>query len=584
MAAVPYLSPGSDKDLMARMRYKLESLAYSSRLYRMMISGPVPRELACLPGDPWPGDAKAGQECVEGSLLYAGQRFSAHPPQWLPEKASLGWLLDVHSLHWLRDLRALGGDNARRMARSLLSSWLDAFEHWSPFVWNTPLVAQRISCLITLHDFMLASADNVFRARVFESLVRHYRHLLRLVPGALAGLAENIPDEESNIRLPRAETLQGIDILVVLRGLIHGGVALPDGTKALTLALSLLPNALRSVLLADGMVAERSGMVQARALRCLIDIRQALKAAGQTVPPELPVAIEKAAGAMRFLRHGDGSFALFNGAREVDSMFIEALLAQADVRGRMAKSLPHGGFERLTAGRMLVLADVSVPPPEGLDRAAHAGLGSFECSFGRERLVVNCGAHAGLDDPAWRQALAATAAHSTLCVANTNSSEILSLGGIGRKPHSTRVAHTQEDGAPLLEIGHDGYFTPHRLMYVRRLMLRENGDELHGEDILRGSGGHAFAIRFHLHPLVQASLIQNSMAVLLRLPGGTGFRFRAEGQPLVLEESIYCGRIPARPSQQIVVKGISAEGETKILWHFTREGGAEPPAKRGKKA
>src|SRR5262249_52892439 len=132
--------------------------------------------------------------------------------------------------------------------------------------------------------------------------------------------------------------------------------------------------------------------------QCLIDMRQALREARMALPPELPVAIEKAAAGLRFFRYGDGGLALFNGGSEGQTVMIEALLTLSDARTRAPKSL--SGFERIHAGRLLLVADCASPPPAGLDARAHAGMASFELSAGRERLIVNCGAHPaeGSDD------------------------------------------------------------------------------------------------------------------------------------------------------------------------------------------
>jgi uncharacterized heparinase superfamily protein len=554
-------------DLMARMRTRLQTLAYSSHLYRMMISGPVPRTLAVVPTDPWPGDAARGQELVDGVFACAGQRFSAHPPGWLPEKANLGWLLYAHGFDWLRDLRALGGDTARRTARSLLASWCDVFEAWAPFVWEAPLVATRITHLIAFHDFVLESADTPFRIRIFENLVRHSRHLQRILPGA-AGAEE----EGLNVQLPPPGQLCGSELLIALRGLVFAGVALPDEDKALKMALEIMPSLLAAALTADGMTAERNPGRQMDALRALIDMRQALKAGKVALPPELPMAIERASAALRLLRHGDGSLALFNGSLEENPVLLDALLTQSETRARTPKTLPQGGYERLVAGRMLVIADVSSPPSAGCDRAAHAGATSFECSIGKERLIVNCGAHPGRDEPAWVQALASTAAHSTLTVNNTNSCDVPLPGQVlARRPHRVALARDQEQGKQILEISHDGYLARARLMHHRRFVLSENGDELTGEDVLYGAGGQNFALRFHLHPLVQESLIQQGGAVLLRLPSGIGFRFRAGGHALAIEESLYYGKTTGRRSRQIVLYGQTQEGRTLVEWAFARE-------------
>ncbi len=129
------------------------------------------------------------------------------------------------------------------------------------------------------------------------------------------------------------------------------------------------------------------------------------------------------APALRAMRHGDGGLALFNGSKEEQASLIELVLSQAGRTGRSPGSLTEGGFQRLQAGRTVLVVDCGRPPPPGVDRLAHAGTLSFELSVGRERVIVNCGA-APAAGPQWRDASRATAAHSTLTIADTNSSEL----------------------------------------------------------------------------------------------------------------------------------------------------------------
>ena len=58
------------------------------------------------------------------------------------------------------------------------------------------------------------------------------------------------------------------------------------------------------------------------------------------------------------------------------------------------------------------------------------------------------------------------------------------------------------------------------------------------------------AFRWHLHPLVQASLMQNGQSALLRTASGNGWRFRIDRGELGLEPSIYCGNGTPRRSLQ----------------------------------
>ena len=94
-----------------------------------------------------------------------------------------------------------------------------------------------------------------------------------------------------------------------------------------------------------------------------------------------------------------------------------------------------------------------------------------------------------------------------------------------------------------------------------------------GEDKITRLKTHVtFAIRFHLHPNVQASMTQDGQAALLRLPSGSGWRFKFEGPViLTLEPSIYFGDgSTQRRTSQLVLSG-QADGNTQITWRLARE-------------
>jgi uncharacterized heparinase superfamily protein len=228
------------------------------------------------------------------------------------------------------------------------------------------------------------------------------------------------------------------------------------------------------------------------------------------------------------------------------------------------------GFQRLAAGRTVLVIDTGAPAPKGQDRLAHAGTLSFEMSVGRDRLVVNCGA-APAASAAWRDALRATAAHSTLVIADVNSSE-LREGGLGRRPEEVSVQRHEANGAHWLDASHDGWRKPFGAIHRRRLYLGESGEDVRGEDSIEAAVPQPFAIRFHLHPTVDASLQQDGTGVLLRTPAGTGWVFRAEGAKLALEESIYAGGGEPRRSEQVVLSGTPADGPCLVKWAISKLG------------
>ncbi len=305
------------------------------------------------------------------------------------------------------------------------------------------------------------------------------------------------------------------------------------------------------------------------ALRFLIDARTALIAAGIGVPAFLDAAIERAATMLRFFRHGDGGLALFNGAHEGDPGLIDLALARADARRRPPQTAPDTGFERLQAGGTVVLFDCGAPAPAGCDATAHAGALAVEMSHGRERIIVNCGAAAG-GRADWARAMRATAAHSTLVVADTNSVAIRADGPIGgpRGPRPRRRA--ERDGDHWVEASHDYYRAAFGLTHLRQLYLAADGDDLRGEDRLTGTAGSGFAIRFHLHPGAEPTLQPDGAAALIRLASGAQWRLEAEGAVIGIGESVYWGTGAPRKTRQIILDGHVATGGTIVRWAIRR--------------
>ena len=542
------------RDTLGWLKQGARAFAFGNPLYGLTLGGRPVSGLATVPNDPWPGDADIGAALMDGVFPFAGEVMQADEPVWVP---ALGfgdtWIAQMNAFDWLRDLRALGGDAPRRQARLLITGWLDQNHGWNQASWAPDVLGARIANWIGQHDFYCQSADDAFRGRVFESLARQTRHLARVTPGPLQGAA----------------------LLTAVKGLVYGGLCLPGCEKHVPYALRLLERELPLQVLPDGGHVERNPERHMLVLRHLIDLRAVLRAARQEVPEMLQHAIDRMTPALRFFRHGDGGLALFNGGREADPAMTDTVLAQSDARGRPLKSAPHCGFERMLAGRTTVLMDTGKAPPPGLDQDAHAGTLSFEMTIGRERLIVNCGSHPSRFGP-WRGALAATAAHSTIAVAETNSAEVFEEGGLGRRPNRITCERIESDGATLVEATHDGYVRAFGLLHRRRLYLADNGDDLRGEDTLEGPAGHPFALRFHLHPGVDAAVSPNGGSALLRLPGGSSWRLRATGGTFAVSESIYFGGgfgdgDEPRRTRQVVVTGDTVSDRTVIKWALRRE-------------
>src|SRR5262249_16325574 len=170
----------------------------------------------------------------------------------------------------------------------------------------------------------------------------------------------------------------------------------------------------------------------------------------------------------------------------------------------------------------------------------------------------------------WRDATRATAAHSTMVIADVSSSE-LKPDGLGRRPAVVETQRQEANGAHWLEASHDGWKKLFGAVHRRRLYLAESGDDVRGEDVVEAPTPQPFPLRFPLHPDGNASLQQDGAAVLLRLRSGGGWRLRADGARMSLEESIYLGSHEPRRAEQVVLTGY-ADGPQQVKWAISRVG------------
>ena len=577
-----------------RLLAGLRDLVFALPGYRLTLLGRTAPRIAMTPPDPWPGNAERGNAIAAAEFTFGTETVCGDAALWEAAGSNArrgggpgagpgpAWLEAFHGFGWLTDLHMIGNDAARRRARMLVADWITHNAACRAPAWRGDVLGRRLAAWFGQYDFFCASADDAFRARVLAAMTQQARHLSRALPRGLAGAR----------------------LLAAIKGLIYAGLCLPGREAWLERGLRLITRELPRQVLGDGGHIERSPSAQLAVLRDLVDIRAALIAGQREVPAALQGAIDRMAPTLRFFRHGDGGLALFNDSREEESWLVDMVLTRANARGKPLASAPHTGFQRLAAGRTLVIADtgapVAVEAPPGTEERAHAGTLAFEMSVGKERLIVNCGAFAG-SDPDWRRAGRATAAHSTLVVGDTNSSEILADGSLGHHAGDVVCRRNEADGNIWVEASHDGYLRPFGLIHRRRLYLGAGGDDFRGEDSLiappaglgvplgaarkavagrraRAEGGR-FALRFHLHPRVQASLLQDGAAALLRVPRGGGWRLRASGGVMTLEESVYLGAGDgeAKRSEQLVIRGPirQARGDepaARVKWAITRVG------------
>lgn len=522
------------------------------------VSQPEPRSI---------GMVARGRQLVAGNYLLGGVLVEAPGKTlWQAMPDDPAFVEAAHGFAWLDDLAAAGDGPARQRAQDWVFSWIAQDGRGKGPGWTPDLTGRRLIRWVNHALMLLSGREGPDSAAFFAALTRQTVYLSRRWRAAAPGL-------------PRFEALTG---------LICAGLAL-TGMEGLTApALAALARECASEVDAEGGIPTRNPEDLLEVLTLLTWAAQALAEAGRTAPPDLSAAINRIAPTLRALRHADGGLARFHGGGRGLEGRLDHALALSGVKPMAITGLAMG-FARLAAGRTTVIIDAKSPPEGRASAAAHASTLAFEMTSGRRPVIVSCGSGAPFG-PEWRRAGRATASHSTLSVDGYSSSR---LGQGDRLTDRALVIPARltggADGQAVL-IGHGGWAQTHGLTHMRGLELTPDGRALMGQDTLGAFTaaerkrldavlsatrlqGVPFAVRFHLHPEVDAELDMGGAAVSLVLRSGEIWVFRHDGAAqLSLEPSVYLekGRLKPRATKQIVLSARVLEYAAEVGWTLAK--------------
>ena len=529
-----------------------------SWLYRRRLKGPLSDHIAFTPHDAMPRRLEEADALLRGRFRFCGEVVDVPAGQSVFDlrMPSPRWKNALNSFAWLPPLALAGGEAARTLASNLIAQWIKRNHRYSEPNWSAPILARRLMHLFSHGRLVVLNSEMMWRSKLFVSLREQSRMLERTAGEAPDGL-------------PRLEAAAALAL---------SGACLDDSPRRLAGGLKKLEEECARQILPDGGHVSRSPENLLNAYRCLTMVTDALSALGQEPPHILRNARDRIAPMLRFFRHGDGALALFHGGSESDSRMIAGLLARDDVRGQPFHHARHSGYQRLAAGKSVLQLDCGGVPPGPFALSAHAGFLAFELSSGTGRLVVNCGA-GGENHASWDNALRATAAHSTLTLAETSAAAILAPG-LAREllgprlmggPRACPSQRSETAQGWMVEASHDAYVPQFSLVHERKITMSPQGLMVTGGDRLVPTGQSTratpFAVRFHIHPDVRLSRLEGG-GFLLKLHGGEGWRFRAGGGQVGVEESVYLGGGVVRRSEQLVISGAVKDGPAEVAWVF----------------
>ena len=542
----------------AAERAVVSKLARGSFLSRLRRSK-QPLKLVAVPRDHVQGERSRGDALLAGRLTVGSETLSLKELDFGLVGARGPLAEHLQGFSWLRDLAAAASrEKGARLAEAVVGRWLlahgtKADDAWAPHLWG-----ERILFWTAYAPYILSSSDSGYRSALLNTLARGARYLDANADKAAAG----------------------IDRVTAWCGVVAAGLLVQGGVPRVARGEAGLARALASAQFDDGGLISRSPWEQLQLVDRFGLLRACYLAAKQTIPDGIEAASQASLAALHGILMGDGALSSWQGCSPGEASRLIALIDGCGLRARPLRQARGWGYQRMSALGTILVLDAAPPPPQKFAELGSASTLALELSDGAQRLVVNCGGPGPVptDLPdGLLQGLRTTAAHSTLVLSDTNSTNILADGSLGKGVEDVAIDRSDDNDASRMEASHDGYVRAFGLVHKRSLMLGNDGKELRGADQLIPKGRRKireaapYTVRFHLAPGVETTITADGMGAILRSRGAPPWNFRCRGGNLATEDSLWvdgCGR-PKRTTQLVIVGEVSALGG-EIGWSFRR--------------
>lgn len=552
-------SAGTGQSLGDWLTDQFHRLTWRTPLYNMRLRGRYPLKLLAVPDDPLAGDAIAGRMMQRGLIEWRRETVELKDVDFVASVSGAPFAERLQRFDWLRDLAAAAPRaEVAPLAEKLTRRWLEAHsEKVTEPAWRADIWGWRILNWAAHAPLILSSTDLVYRSAVLNGLARGARHLDRNADRAPAGAAR----------------------IAAWCGVVAAGLLISGGAPRRGYGEGGLAKALASGMSADGGILCRTPQAQLDTILILSMLAKVYEARRAEAPDAVQGAIGGAVSALQGIISGDGGLTSWQGSAPLGSTRINPIIAASGVRGRALRRPREWGYQRAACGQSVLIMD-GAPPPVASASGCASTL-AFELSDGPHRLIVNCGggAASATIPEGLAQGLRTTAAHSTLSLADTNSTAIHADGSLGKGVGEVELERLENEQGSHIDASHDGYVRRFGLRHKRSLALTADGRELRGEDVLLPTKSRAkpadaaFAVRFHLSPAVEATPTADAMGALLRIDRGPLWQFRCNGGRLSIEDSLWIdGEGVLHPAHQLVVSGEAPPGGARVGWVLKRAG------------
>lgn len=547
---------GRAKNFAARVSLMLYQLSWRTPLHKMRITGKMPMKLLAVPDDALPGDVARGTAIRIGKFLYQGMEQPVATIDYDASALPPAFADYVHRFDWLRDLAAAANrTEGASIAAVIAEGWLAANGDKPRLpAWRIDNCAWRLLNMASHAPLLLSNSDVIYRSKILSHFARNARHL-----------------DQSAVRATRP-----FDRVCGWAGVVAAALLLPEGKARRAMGEHGLESALSDLVFPDGGVLSRSPHQLMELIALLSMLRQCYTAREELPPAFIGETLVRNVPALLGLTHSDGGLGAWQGTGHIGAETIEALVKASGVRARPLRQALDWGYQRVSAGQAVLLVDAGPPPHAKQALVGCASTLAFEFSFAGQRVIVNCGGAglAGANVPAaLARGLRTTAAHSTLCVDDSNSTALLAKGQLGAGVVEVGLERRDIDRATRIEANHDGYARVYGFIHNRVLIQRSDGLELRGEDTLLPHARYKSReevpaqLRFHLGPDIELLLADDRRSVVMRLADGSSWSFLTTLGTIEVDDSIWVdeqGR--PHPTRQLVIGVTAPKGGMTIGW------------------
>lgn len=496
-------------------RVQLLKSRYQARLPAVTSA---PASFVFMPKSQHIGSFETGQQLLLNRYRFAGRMVEASGWSiWEIDKPDAAFETALHTFTWLDDLGAVGNKRARTQAQEWVLEWVQNYGTGTGIGWTPALTGHRLLQQLLHAEFLRDGMAAKDAARWLGSLGRQADYLAKQWKVEPATLAR----------------------FVALTGLLLADISLEGRGKNRVKTLDRLAKLCKATFDHSGGLPSRNPEELMEVFATLSHVHKALLDSGHPADPKLAKTLKVVAPVLRGLRLGDGSLTRFYNGGRGNTERLDYALAEVGTKDRSAADNPMG-FQRLAAGRLVVIADVA-PPPVG-EQARTLG---FEMSSGRVPVIVN----------------------------RNDLYNTLTLEGAPEfVPNQVTCERAQDPSGAWMVAQHNGYATK---THERRMFVASDGRLFSGEDMLRPVAGgkkapaaNSFALQFNIHSDIAVDADKNNRGATLTLPNGEVWAFRQEGGLFKLETTENAA------TKQIVVISRAVNYTGRIIWSFTRTGDA----------